>query len=62
MYGDGALTALGYAMNTEFGRILANEMVSLEYSFFVSLSSLLTDDGFYTDCIFSYSFCFLETL
>lgn len=27
MYGDGALTALAYAMNTEFGRVLANEMV-----------------------------------
>ncbi|OXU29756.1 hypothetical protein TSAR_014806 [Trichomalopsis sarcophagae] len=26
MYGDGALTALAYAMNTEFGRVLANEM------------------------------------
>ncbi|XP_011493996.1 PREDICTED: vesicle-associated membrane protein 7 [Ceratosolen solmsi marchali] len=26
MYSDGALTALPYAMNTEFGRILANEM------------------------------------
>jgi hypothetical protein len=29
MYGDGALTALPYAMNTEFGRILANEMVNI---------------------------------
>lgn len=27
MYGDGALTALAYAMNTEFGRVLNNEMV-----------------------------------
>ncbi|KAJ8679323.1 hypothetical protein QAD02_015110 [Eretmocerus hayati] len=26
MYGDGALTALAYAMNTEFSRVLANEM------------------------------------
>ncbi|XP_014207047.1 vesicle-associated membrane protein 7 [Copidosoma floridanum] len=26
MYADGALTALPYAMNTEFGRVLANEM------------------------------------
>lgn len=27
MYGDGAQTAIAYAMNTEFGRILNNEMV-----------------------------------
>ncbi|KAL7304999.1 vesicle-associated membrane protein 7 [Trichogramma pretiosum] len=26
MYGDGAQTALAYSMNTEFGRVLANEM------------------------------------
>ncbi|XP_033210638.1 vesicle-associated membrane protein 7 [Belonocnema kinseyi] len=26
VYGEGALTALAYAMNTEFGRVLANEM------------------------------------
>ncbi|XP_058804385.1 vesicle-associated membrane protein 7 [Phymastichus coffea] len=26
MYGDGAQTALAYSMNTEFGRIIANEM------------------------------------
>lgn len=30
MYGDGAQTALAYAMNTEFGRILANEMVCFD--------------------------------
>ena len=36
MYGDGALTALAYAMNTEFGRVLANEMVSI-LRFFLSL-------------------------
>ena len=27
MYGDGAQTALAYSMNTEFSRILENEMV-----------------------------------
>lgn len=27
VYGPGAQTAVAYAMNTEFGRVLANEMV-----------------------------------
>lgn len=30
VYGQGAQTALAYAMNTEFGRVLANEMVISE--------------------------------
>jgi len=31
VYAPGAQTALAYAMNTEFGHVLANEMVILDY-------------------------------
>jgi len=39
VYGPGAQTAVAYAMNTEFGHVLANEMVLSELIIYLEILS-----------------------